>query len=602
MAEVSPVVSEEALLPDEVSSAYAYMPAALAGNLAGMGVVTMLFWRTVAPGLLLGWLLAASLLWTIRLERTLRFRRARVESLDAWRQWRAMWTAGILVSGALWGWTAWVFYTRGSGIAQTGLVISIYTLCIAAIPVMAAQPRMYSVYASLCFVPMTLRVATAGEAHDLQLAGILVLIFGSSLLLLRNYRQAFLRIIALKLQADGLLGEVRREKALAEAARQDAETARRASAQFFGAASHDLRQPLHALGLFAQVLSQRDHAPEVRRLVDHVSASVFALESLFSQILDIHRIDGGGVRVDIRNFTVSEVWEPVRLHFEPMAFEKGLALRFRGGSQRVRGDPVLVERIVRNLVSNALRYTEDGTVLVGARRNGDTVRLQVWDSGVGMTTTEQARVFEPFYRVPGQGHTGESDHGLGLGLAIVKRLAEAQGATIEVHSQPGRGSVFTLELPAASPTSTMPITQLTPVIEPASAVTLAGRSIVLVEDDAAVRTALLALLSDWGVRVHAFDGLSSCATWCAEWAAQSTEPPPDLLIVDHQLGSDGDGREVVAMMRRRFGLGLRAIMVTGNTAPELLRAAANEDFTLIYKPVQPSGLRGAIAEKLLQTG
>lgn len=596
------MVNDDVLLPDEVSSAYAYMPAALAGNLAGMGVVAMLFWRTVSYWLLLGWLLAASLLWAVRLDRLLRFRRASIETFTEWRSWRRQWTAGILASGALWGWTAWVFYTRGAGIAQTGLVISIYTLCIAAIPVMAAQPRMYGVYASLCFVPMTLRVATAGEPHDLQLAGILVLIFGSSLLLLRNYRQAFLRIIALKLQADELLREVRREKAIAEAARQDAETARQASAQFFGAASHDLRQPLHALGLFAQVLSQRDHAPEVRRLVDHVSASVFALESLFSQILDIHRIDSGGVRVDIRNFTLSEVWEPVRLHFEPMAFEKGLALRFRGGSQRVRGDPVLVERIVRNLVSNALRYTEDGTVLVGARRSGSTVRLQVWDSGVGMSATERSRVFEPFYRVPGQRHTGESDHGLGLGLAIVKRLAAAQGATIEVRSQPGRGSVFTLELPAASPAATTPFGQLGPVIDPPRAAALAGRSVALVEDDAAVRTALLALLSDWGIRVHAFDRLSACATWCAEWAAQSTEPPPDLLIADHQLGSDGDGGDVIALIRRNFGRHLPAIMVTGNTAPELLRAAASEDFTLIYKPVQPSDLRAVIAEKLMQTG
>ena len=248
------------------------------------------------------------------------------------------------------------------------------------------------------------------------------------------------------------VGSLRAEKLVSDAARHEAEVANRAKTQFFAAASHDLRQPLHAMGLFAEALRQRVHQgvnqPEVAQLVNSINESVDALEGLFSELLDITRIDSGGVAVNAQAFEVSDILRKLRLHFEPNAFEKGLALRLRGGQRVVHADPLLVERVLRNLVSNAIRYTHDGSVLVATRARGQRVLLQVWDTGPGIGEHERGRIFDEFYQVGGGAAASpEQRKGLGLGLAIVKRLAALMQAPLSMHSRPGHGSVFTLELP-----------------------------------------------------------------------------------------------------------------------------------------------------------
>ena len=252
---------------------------------------------------------------------------------------------------------------------------------------------------------------------------------------------------------------------LAEArqALEKAESANLAKTRFLAAASHDLRQPLHALVLFAEALQSRPQAPEQQRLVDNIAAAVSSLDGLFSALLDLTRIDAGGLQARPCDFALDELWQRLRVHFEPVAFDKGLALRLRGGQHRVHADPVLVERIVRNLTANALRYTEDGGVLLAARRRGAHVLLQVWDSGLGIAAADQQRVFDEFVQVGEATRATEpgARRGLGLGLAIVKRLAGLMGADIGLQSVPGRGSVFSLRLPlGAAPGADQPADEI----------------------------------------------------------------------------------------------------------------------------------------------
>lgn len=583
--------AESSTLPEVVRSVYDYMPATLLGYIAGIGVICMLFWSGTPASVMLPWLAAFGAMWLARAIVWQRFRSARAQTTAEWKRWLLYWNIGTLTSGALWGSTAWIFYFRGESVQQIGLIVTVYTFCAAAVPVLATQLRIFLVYAALCFVPMAARIASEGTVQSWQLAGILFLIFGLTAVLARNYRQALQREIELKVHADELLAQLRAEKQAAEEARHQAEVANRAKTQFFTAASHDLRQPLHAMGLFAEALRSKSHDDEVAQLVNSINGSVDALEGLFSELLDITRIDSGGVEVNPRSFEVGDIFRKLRLHFEPTAFEKGLALRLRGGHHVANADPLLVERILRNLVSNAIRYTNDGTVLVGCRRRGDKVLVQVWDTGVGIPEHELSRIFEEFYQVPDNGAPQQQRKGLGLGLAIVKRLADLIGAPLTLRSQHGRGTVFSLELPAGRLVKAAPaaVSGKGPV-----GLTLAGRTIVVVEDEPAVRSGLEALLRGWGATLHTFDSVAATAAW-----AQQADAParPDLLIVDYRLENGSNGVDAINVLRARFGH-LPAIVVTGSTMSTLDREAQEKDFHLLIKPVVPNKLRAMIAFKL----
>jgi CheY-like chemotaxis protein/anti-sigma regulatory factor (Ser/Thr protein kinase) len=278
-----------------------------------------------------------------------------------------------------------------------------------------------------------------------------------------------------------------------------------------------------------------------------------------------------------------------------VAFDKGLELRFHDAGRHARADPLLVERILRNLVANAIRYTEDGGVLVGVRQRGAVLRVQVWDTGVGIGGAEQQRVFEEFYQVGrNAAPTPDQKKGLGLGLAIVKRLAGLMQAPLALASAPGRGSVFTLELPAAE--APAPSAALAVPSKPAPALTLDGRRIVVVEDEAAVRHGLDVLLRSWGAEVDSFDTVAASVAWAA--LRDPRLPPPDLLIVDYRMEDGATGIDAIEALRGQLGPRIPAIVVTGSTMSMHDAEAERHDFHLMVKPVVPNRLRAMIGFKL----
>jgi signal transduction histidine kinase len=395
--------------------------------------------------------------------------------------------------------------------------------------VLATQPHVFLAYSALCFVPMAVRIASEGTVASYQLAGILFLIFALTSVLARNYRQALRRAIELKVHADELLAQLRIEKQAA-----DAGALRGRGGQPREDAVLHSRQPRPAPaaardGSLRRGVAQQDTRRGVAQLVNSINGSVDALEGLFSELLDITRIDSGHIEVHPQPFEVGEIFRKLRLHFEPTAFEKGLALRLRGGKHVAHADPLLVERILRNLVSNAIRYTEDGSVLVSCRRRADQLRLQVWDTGIGIPPHEQSRIFEEFYQVPGSPQSVglQQRKGLGLGLAIVKRLSDLMGVALTVRSQPGRGTVFTLDLPPARSARTP---QCAGGRQGADRLTLDGRLIVVVEDEPAVRSGLEVLLRGWGATIASFDSVAASSAWAAQADAQQQPRPADRRL------------------------------------------------------------------------
>jgi signal transduction histidine kinase/CheY-like chemotaxis protein len=586
-----PPPSDEALIQDTVRLVYRQTGAALMGHFLGMVVTTAVYWNHAPTTLLRGWTIAFAVLWTARFVGLLTYERAVLQGRAAADVWLSRWSAGALAGSALWSAAAMLFYDYGGSFERATLMLTIYSFAIGGVPYMASQTRLFLSCMGLYFIPMIVRSALHGGPNDLKMAGVWCLMCLCTLAVGRAFHNVFGEMVSLRVHTQNLAQKLRGEMAVAAAAQRQAETANRAKTQFFAAASHDLRQPLHAMGLFAEALRQRIKDPEVAHLVNSINSSVDALEGLFSELLDITKIDTGAVEIEAEHFSMRDLFSRIRLTFEPNAFEKGLMLSFRGDHHHVYADPMVVERILRNLVSNAIRYTEDGGVLVTCRKRGEQLCLQVWDTGIGITEKEQVRIFDEFYQTQ-SGRPLEPHHrkGLGLGLAIVKRLADLMKAPLTLRSRVGHGTVFTLMLPIGR----QPRLQANTALPKSSlGVTLDRRHIIVVEDEQAVLEGLEVLLKAWGATVSAFDSVESVKAWAAQ-----TDVKPDLLIVDYRLPQELTGIDAIRALRERFGPDLPVIMVTGSTMTGHEEEARQYNFHVLIKPVVPTKLRAMIAFKL----
>jgi signal transduction histidine kinase/CheY-like chemotaxis protein len=589
---------------DHVRALYVQTPATLVGNLIGMVLMASAFGGLAEPLRMLSWLGVGVTLWLLRLAHYLRFRRQRGADEATLRGWRLSWMALVLAQGAMWGLAVWLFWGLGTPYHRVALVFIVYSYCLGSVQLLATQSRVFLAFITLVLTPTIVRIASdSSQDWRWQLSVILTLLFCITVLMARTYGNALGQAITLKARTDELAGRLRTEMAVTEEARRVAEDARRAAeaanrakTQFFAAASHDLRQPLHAMGLFAEALRQRSHDPEVASLVNSINESVDALEGLFGELLDITRIDTGGVDVNPAPVRMRELFARLRLHFEPVAFEKGLMLSFHGESRVALVDPVLLERVLRNLVSNAIRYADDGGVLVSCRARDSQLLVQVWDTGIGISETALPRIWEEFYQVQSN-RPLEAHHrkGLGLGLSIVKRLAALMGASVSVRSRQGRGTVFSILVPVGkAPRASI---EAVPggVAKAPLGLTLQGRLIVVVEDEAAVREGLVVLLQAWGAQVVAFDTVEAVEAWVVGPNAQ----PPDLQLVDYRLPQGRTGIDAMVALRARWpGQHLPAIVITGSSLGGHEDEAVKHDYHLLIKPVLPNKLRAMIAFKL----
>ena len=373
--------------------------------------------------------------------------------------------------------------------------------------------------------------------------------------------------------------------------KNEAEDATRAKSRFLAAASHDLRQPTHALGMFVARLGQLPLDAPTRQLVGSVEDSVRAMQDLLDDLLDVSRLDAGAVTVHLRPVSLQSVFNLVQTALNPLATEKGLRLLFRPTGIWVTTDATLLHRILMNLVHNALRYTERGTVLVACRlvKAGASVRLEVWDSGVGISPEHQADIFKEFYQV---GNTGrDRAYGLGLGLNIVERSASLLGHPLNLRSAPGHGSRFTITMPNTPPASPPPVA----AIEPAAMVTLAGTRVLLIEDDANARVAVTSLLESWGCTVY------GGSTTLAALSAHARHSDWDVIVSDYRLADDDNGMLAIARLRAYAGRNVPACLMSGDTDSVLMQAAKDANLPLLHKPVRPAKLRSLLRRLTIVT-
>ena len=369
--------------------------------------------------------------------------------------------------------------------------------------------------------------------------------------------------------------------------KDEADRANAAKTRFLAAASHDLRQPMHSISLLLGVLQARLDSPEHRALADKIQSSVATMENLFGNLLDISKLDAGAVQAHVENVDLGWLLRQVEQVWAPQAVEKGLSLRVRPCPLLVKGDAALLARIVGNLVANAIRYTRQGGVLVGCRRRGNSVELQVWDNGPGIEPRYREAIFEEFFRIdaPGSGQ----EKGLGLGLSIVQRSAHILGYALRVDSRVGKGSVFSVTLPVAGEARAPhggPATATRPPL-------LAGRFIVVVDDDETNAQALVDALQAQQCHVVA---AASCEEVLA--ALQQHLREPDLIVTDYQLGAGRDGFEVIERLRRHYDDDIAALIVTANTEAALAPRAQACGARLLHKPIGLQRLLEAMQESL----
>jgi CheY-like chemotaxis protein/two-component sensor histidine kinase len=376
--------------------------------------------------------------------------------------------------------------------------------------------------------------------------------------------------------------ELTRLNAALAHAKGEAEAANISKTKFLAAASHDILQPLNAARLYVTSLIERG-ARDDRGLVDNIDASLEAVEEILGALLDMSRLDTGALRPEFANFRVDELLRQIELEFAPLASAKGLKLTFVPCALVIRSDRRLLRRLIQNLVSNAIKYTPAGSVLVGCRRHGNDLRIDVYDTGVGIPKAKWRDIFVEFHRLD-QG--AKIARGLGLGLSIVERVARVLDCKIELESESGRGAHFSVTVPRSNEAPTELPARESARVESSQ---LAGIITLCVDNEPSVLDGMETLLRGWGCEVLKAPDLAFALAAISESALM-----PNGLLVDYHL-DNGNGIEAITALRRRYG-DLPAILITADRSPAVREQAREEGIQVLHKPIKPAALRALLAQ------
>jgi signal transduction histidine kinase/CheY-like chemotaxis protein len=583
--------AEQALLDKRVRATqvdmlFANLRTAFGGQMLGSLLVAIAMYNAFPLTTVALWFAASTANQVSRLFLLRLYNKANPDADEAPR-WGMYWLIGAAISGVLWSSTLWLFFSPEAPQQQIVLMSLLVSVCGVAVAITSMHLPSYYAFLFTTLLPVIARYVWEGGTYDLLIAFIVSVLMIALWKVGRNFNALIERALRSRYANEVLSRRLEAQNIELSRARDLADQASRAKSQFFAAASHDLRQPLHAMGLFAAALSAKAREPDVANLVTSISSSVEALEGLFNELLDISKIDSGKVKPEITDVSVTALFDRLRMDFEPEAFDRGLSFRMPSRSAWVRSDPVLLERILRNLISNAMRYTQSGGVLVSTRLRRGALRFEVWDTGMGIAPDDQARIFEEFVQLA----NSERDRrkGLGLGLSIVQRLSALLAHPVSLSSRPGRGTVFRIDVPMGR----APVVRVSAARVERNVADLGGRCILVIDDEVSIVDGMAALLGSWGAQtLIAGKGEEAMAQ------ISTLTSPPDLIIADYQLRDGEIGPEVVAAVRKHFDLDIPAILVTGSATPERLEEARDLGHHLLLKPVMPAKLRTLIQFKL----
>ncbi len=542
--------------------------------------ITLFLWRHFQHPQLILWLAAVGLSTALRLIGIYLYLNAQPQVRELPR-WGTLYWLGSLVTGSIWGVWPLFFYNL-----YTPEYLLMMSTVFAGMVAMSAAAGSIYFPAFLSFsvpllIPMSITHLLSGR-DSLAIVGVLLLLFlGVNWMLAIRCNRNYQELILSKLENLKLIDRLAEEKRIAERAMV-------AKSRFLAAASHDLRQPLHAMGLFLSALRKREEDPQNKCIVEDMTKSAEALNSLFNSLLDVSRLDAEIIEFNPVHVPASRLFDALRAQFVQQAAEKNLHLNITTDSQILYCDVVLLERVLRNLLSNAVQYTNSGSIsLYCTQHSNDTIRITLMDTGLGIPEEFTEDVFSEYYQV--NNPERDRNKGLGLGLSIVRRLCELMGVPLHMESEEGEGTVFMLDVPRGKASNI--VEQARPAAE-----ALAVNSCVLViDDEVQVLQSMRHMLEGWGCEVM----LAESARDAIRVVALS-DSIPDILITDYRLSGDSTGIDAVASIRVALECLVPAIIVTGDTSPERLKEVKDTGLQLLHKPVHPDELREVVQMLLMK--
>jgi signal transduction histidine kinase/CheY-like chemotaxis protein len=561
-----------AVLVEQIKALYKFLPVILIINLVAASVTVYGLWSVISQAKLTAWFAAMLVVIVARLVLYLFYRRG--DSENAERRTATLFMIGSGASGLAWGVGGVVLFPPEQLEYQLFILFVLVGMGAGAVTSLTAYMPAFYAYILPSLAPASAMLLMVVDPIHTAL-GVLTVAYVTALsFFARNINRSFVESLMLRYENIHLVKELSEQK-------EQAEQANIAKSKFLAAASHDLRQPLHALTLFTSVLDESIQYPKVRKVVNQINASVQALQSLFNALLDISRLEAGVMVAEKTDFELQPLFDKLANEYNAQAEEKNLRLDWPSRSYAVHSDPVLLEQILRNFISNAIRYTRRGSVALETHKQNGLVRIDVADTGAGIPEQEQQAVFKEFHQLGNPER--DRSKGLGLGLAIVQRIARLLDHQIELHSEAGKGSTFSIILNAGdvSRNHQGPSPRPKDVIQNNSSVI-----IVVIDDDITVREGMESLFEQWNT-----DVITAVDAADALQRLKQQNKFPHGIIADYRLREGLTGIDAIDALQSEYGSDIPALIVTGDIAESLLREVNRSGFQLLHKPVPPLKLR-----------
>ena len=550
---------------EQIRLIYNQGPVLVAGATLCAFFITVFLWRELPHSTLLIWWAVIGVATLFRLWGIFAYFKASEESRQR-GVWGPLFWIGTFTAGVIWGVWPLIFYQMYS----TEYLLLISTIFAGMVAVSAASGSIYLPsflsFSVPLILPLALTHVTSGT-DSLVMTGLLLLMFlAVNFFLAARSNDQFRKLLRSQLQNAELMHRLGEEKRIAERAVI-------AKSRFLAAASHDLRQPLHAMGLFLSALRQKEQDSKKLEIINDMGKSSDALNGLFNSLLDVSRLDAEIIDFNPTHITANEMFSGLRIQFIQQATEKNIQLLVEPHEHVFYTDAILLERVLRNLMSNAVQYTSIGFVSMSCKDDVDGSKLIILeDSGIGIPSENTEDVFSEYYQMNNLNR--DRSKGLGLGLAIVRRLCELMDISLKMQSEEGRGTLFTLSVPGGDPA------QIKPKVPFDNSMQAKNRRVLVIDDEPQVLQGMRHMLEGWGCNVilaaSARDALKAIAI---------TDFLPELIISDFRLGDNQNGVDAVVAIHEFLGSAVPAIIISGDTSPERLKQVKKTGLLFLHKPV-----------------